>query len=368
MDRIKEILTAGGPRGGGEYLKDIRPLDSAAMDKARKIQDSLTKPKGSLGKLEELSIRLAGIYRTPSPVMKKKMVFTMAADHGVTAEGVSAYPSEVTAQMVLNFAKGGAAINVLARHADALVTVIDMGVASDQKWPECVVDRKVRRGTRNMAREPAMTLWEVHKAIETGASLAIGAVESGVNAVAIGDMGIGNTTAASAITSVITGVPVRDVTGRGTGVDDKVLQAKIRVIEQAIKVTSPNPYDGYDVLMKVGGLEIAGLTGVVLGAASRGVPVFIDGFVSCSAALAASVIAPNCKDYLIASHVSVEPGHRHALERLGLVPLLDLGMRLGEGTGAVLAFMIADASCKILNEMATFDGAGVSRSITEGKR
>jgi nicotinate-nucleotide--dimethylbenzimidazole phosphoribosyltransferase len=243
-----------------------------------------------------------------------------------------------------------------------------MGVASDRKWPECVVNRKVRMGTRNMAKEPAMTLWEVHQAVETGAKLAIGSAESGVTAIGIGDMGIGNTTSASAITAVITGEPVRDVTGRGTGVDDGILKEKVRVIEQAIKVTSPNPYDGYDVLMKVGGYEIAGLAGVVLGAASRGVPVFIDGFVSCSAALAASVIAPNCKDYLIASHLSAEPGHKYALERLGLVPLLDLGMRLGEGTGAVLAFTIADASCKILREMATFDKAGVSRSIKEGKR
>jgi nicotinate-nucleotide--dimethylbenzimidazole phosphoribosyltransferase len=367
-EKAKELLTVGGPDLAGAYIKDIRPLDSDAMAKARQIQDSLTKPKGSLGKLEELSVRLAGIYRNPTPRLGRKMVFTMAADHGVTEEGVSAYPSSVTAQMVLNFANGGAAINVLARHADSLVSVIDMGVASDRKWPECVVNRKVRMGTRNMAKEPAMTLWEVHQAVETGAKLAIGSAESGVTAIGIGDMGIGNTTSASAITAVITGEPVRDVTGRGTGVDDGILKEKVRVIEQAIKVTSPNPYDGYDVLMKVGGYEIAGLAGVVLGAASRGVPVFIDGFVSCSAALAASVIAPNCKDYLIASHLSAEPGHKYALERLGLVPLLDLGMRLGEGTGAVLAFTIADASCKILREMATFDKAGVSRSIKEGKR
>ena len=368
MEKVKEILTAGGPELGGQYIKDIRPLDADAMEKARAVQDSLTKPKGSLGKLEALSIRLAGIYRTPRPVIGRKMIFTMAADHGVADEGVSAYPASVTAQMVLNFANGGAAINVLARHADSLVAVIDMGVASDQKWPDCVVNRKIRKGTRNMAKEPSMTLWEVHKAIETGAKLAIGSAESGVTAVGIGDMGIGNTTAASAITAVISGKSVREVTGRGTGVDDKALQTKIGVIERAIRVTSPNPYDGYDVLMKVGGYEIAGLAGVVLGAASKGVPVFIDGFVSCSAALAASVIAPNCKDYLIASHMSVEPGHKHALERLGLDPILDLGMRLGEGTGAVLAFMIAEASCKILNEMATFDRAGVSRSIKEGKR
>jgi len=348
-----------------DCVRSIKPLDAAAMGKATRIQDSLTKPKGSLGKLEDLSIKLAGIYRTASPSIKKKMVFTLAADHGVTEEGVSAYPPEVTAQMILNFARSGAAINVLARHADALVTVVDIGVASDQKWPACVIDRKVRKGTRNMAKEPALTLAEVRKAVEIGLDLATESVSSGVNAVAIGDMGIGNTTAASAITAVVTGKPVGEVTGRGTGVDDRALQAKVRVIERAISVNRPDPGDGFDVLRKVGGLEIAGLTGIVLGSASRGVPVFVDGFVSCSAALAASVIAPDCKEYLIASHLSVEPGHRHALEYLGLVPILDLGMRLGEGTGAVLAFLIAEASCNILNEMATFEGAGVSRSNKE---
>ncbi len=349
-------------------LRDIIPLDSKAMDEARRVQDSLTKPKGSLGKLEDLSIRLAGIYRTSSPSIGKKMVFTLAADHGVTEEGVSAYPSEVTAQMVLNFARSGAAINVLARHTGALVTVVDIGVASDQKWPDCVVERKVRRGTRNMAKGPALTAQEVHEAVETGVRLATEAIDSSVNAVAIGDMGIGNTTAASAVTAVITGKPVVEVTGRGTGVDDDALRVKVRVIERAIEVNKPDPKDGFDVLQKVGGLEIAGLAGVVLGAASRRVPVFVDGFVSCSAALAASVIAPDCRGYLIASHLSVEPGHRHALEHLGLVPILDLGMRLGEGTGAVLALSIAEASCKILNEMATFEGAGVSRSSKEAEK
>lgn len=350
------------------FLKDIRPLDEAAMEEAQRIQGSLTKPKGSLGKLESLSIKLAGIYRTPSPAIKRKMVFTLAADHGVAVEGVSAYPSEVTAQMVLNFARGGAAINVLARHAGAEVKVVDMGVSSDMKWPEGVVASKVAKGTRNMAKGPALSESQLREALEKGAHLAMDAVDSGVNAVAIGDMGIGNTTAASAITAVITGKSVRDVTGRGTGIDDRSYEVKVGVIERAIKVNSPNPLDGLDVLMKVGGLEIAGMTGIVLASASKGVPVFIDGFVSCSAALAASVMAPNCKDYLIASHRSVEPGHAHALERLGLEPLLDLGMRLGEGTGAALAFMIAEASCKILNEMATFEGAGVSRSLKEGNR
>jgi nicotinate-nucleotide--dimethylbenzimidazole phosphoribosyltransferase len=348
-----------------DCMRSIRPLDTEAMNEARKIQDSLTKPKGSLGKLEDLSIRLAGIYGTATPSIRRKMVFTLAADHGVTEEGVSAYPQEVTAQMVLNFARSGAAINVLARHVGAQVTVVDVGVASDQKWPDCVVDRKIRRGTRNMAKEPALTPQEVHEAVRIGVRLATESIDSGINAVAIGDMGIGNTTAASAITAVITGRPVSEVTGRGTGVDDDALRAKVRVIERAIAVNKPDPNDGFEVLMKVGGLEIAGLAGVVLGAASRRVPVFIDGFVSCSAALAASVNSPNCRQYLIASHLSVEPGHRHALEYLGLVPVLDLGMRLGEGTGAVLAMFVAEASCNILNEMATFEGAGVSRSRKE---
>jgi len=349
-------------------LGNIRPPDEKSMAEARRIQDSLTKPRGSLGKLEDLSVRLAGIYGTSSPVIGKKMVFTLAADHGVTEEGVSAYPSEVTAQMVLNFARSGAAINVLARHVGAAVTVVDMGVASDQEWPQGVVNCKIRKGTRNMAKESALIPQELHDAVRTGVRLATDAIDSGVTAVAIGDMGIGNTTAASAITAVITGKPVGSVTGRGTGVDDGALEAKIRVIERAIKVNNPDPNDGFDVLMKVGGLEIAGLTGIVLGAASSRIPVFIDGFVSCSAALAAAVNAPNCRHYLIASHLSVEPGHRHSLEHLGLVPVLDLGMRLGEGTGAVLAMFIAEAACSVLNEMATFEGAGVSRSRKEERK
>jgi len=357
---------AASPLRLHDLLRDIKPLDNEAMDEARRIQNSLTKPKGSLGKLESLSIQLAGIYRTPSPRIGKKMIFTIAADHGVVVEGVSAYPSAVTAQMVLNFAKGGAAINVLSRLAGAEVKVIDMGVASDMEWPECVVACRVAGGTSNMSKGPAMSERQLQTAIGKGASLALEAVQSGVGAVAIGDMGIGNTTSASAITAVITGRSVKEVTGRGTGIDDKCLMTKIKVIEKAIEVNSPDPRNGYDVLRKVGGLEIAGMAGVILGAAVGGVPAFIDGFVSCSAALAASLIAPECRSYLVASHQSVEPGHGCALQHLGLVPLMDLGMRLGEGTGAALAFHIAEASCSILNEMATFEGAGVSRSLKEG--
>jgi nicotinate-nucleotide--dimethylbenzimidazole phosphoribosyltransferase len=350
------------------YTRRIAKLDEASMVEARRIQDALTKPKGSLGKLETLSVQLAGIYRTPSPTMGRKVVFTMAADHGVTAEGVSAYPSEVTAQMVLNFARGGAAINVLARHAGAEVKVVDIGVASDMRWPECVLDRKIMKGSRNMAVGPAMSREEATEAVLAGAELATESIAAGTSALAIGDMGIGNTTAASAITSVITGTPVRDVTGRGTGIDDKTLDAKVRAIEKAIFHNRPDHADGLDVLSKVGGLEIAGLVGVILGGAARGVPVFLDGFVSGSAALVAAVICPESKGYMIASHLSVEPGHRYVMEHLGFVPLLDMGMRLGEGTGAVLAFQIAEAACKIINEMATFENANVSRSIKEVRK
>ena len=284
----------------------------------------------------------------------------MAADHGVTAEGVSAYPSEVTRQMVLNFATGGAAINVLARHVGAEVRVVDMGVASDEGWPDCVVNRKVAAGTRNMAEGRAMTVGEARSCLEIGAELATQAVQNGAGAIAIGDMGIGNTTAASAITSVITGRAPSEVTGRGTGIDDSRLKLKISAIEKAIETNSPDASDGIDTLSKVGGYEIGGMAGVLLGAASSRVPVFLDGFVSSSAGLIAATICPPSVDFMIASHLSAEPGHKYILEHLRLVPLLDLNMRLGEGTGAALAFNVAEAACKIVAEMATFDSAGVS--------
>ncbi len=343
----------------------IRRLDEDSMEAARSAQDRLTKPQGSLGVLEDLSVHLAGIYRTPRPMIGKKVIFTMAADHGVTQEGVSAYPQDVTAQMVLNFANGGAAINVLARHAGADVRIIDIGVASSIDWPEVVVKRKISRGTKNMAIGPALSREEAERAVATGIELVEESIDAGANAVAVGDMGIGNTSAASAITSALTGKPVSAVTGRGTGVNDETLRAKIHVIEKALEINRPDRSDGLDVLSKVGGLEIAGLTGVILGAASRDVPVFLDGFVTGSAALAAHAISGNSKEFMIASHVSVEPGHRFALEHLGLAPLIDMRMRLGEGTGAAIGFMIAEAACKILNEMATFEGAGVSRSSKE---
>lgn len=345
-----------------ECISGITPADARAKQDAQRLQDNLTKPKGSLGKLENLSVRLAGIYSTSRPSIGRKVVFTMAADHGVTSEGVSAYPAEVTRQMVLNFARGGAAINVLARHVGAEVRVVDMGVACDEAWPSCVVQRKIAKGTKSMARGPAMTIDEARRSIETGIELAEVAADEGFVALAIGDMGIGNTTAASAVTSAITGKSIRDVTGRGTGIDDAKLNAKISVIDGALRANLPDPRNGLDVLAKVGGFEIGGMAGVILGGASRRIPVFVDGFVSCSAALVAATLCPVSIDYMVASHLSVEPGHAHALTHLGLTPLLDLGMRLGEGTGATLAMSIADASCRILSEMATFEGAGVSQS------
>jgi len=349
-----------------ECISKIAPVDAVSREAAQRRQGTLTKPQGSLGKLESTSVRLAGIYGTPKPSIGRMVVFTMAADHGVTREGVSAYPTDVTRQMVLNFAGGGAAINVLARHAGAEVRVVDMGVASEDVWPPCVILRKVAKGTDSILRGPAMTREQAKACLEVGIELAWQAVDEGFTALAIGDMGIGNTTPASAITSAITGRSVAEVTGRGTGIDDAGLRAKVSVIEKSLQLNHPDPSDGVDILAKVGGFEIGGMAGVVLGAASRKVPIFIDGFVSGSAALIAGVLCPRSTEYMIASHRSVEPGHAHALEHLGLVPLLDLGMRLGEGTGAVLAFEVADASCKVLSEMATFEGAGVSRA-SEGK-
>ncbi|MEM4264266.1 MAG: nicotinate-nucleotide--dimethylbenzimidazole phosphoribosyltransferase [Thermoplasmata archaeon] len=339
----------------------IEPVDNVCQDDARKRQDQLTKPQGSLGRLEDLSIQLAGIYRNCMPTISKKVIFTMAADHGVAIEGVSAYPSEVTAQMVLNFASGGAAINVIARHVGAEVRIVDMGVASSISWPPCVLNKKVGPGTRNMAKERAMSRDEAKLAIIRGAELALQAVEEGANLIGIGDMGIGNTTSASAITAVVTGKDLKEVVGRGTGIDDAHFENKIRIISRAIQLHHPDPEDPIDILECVGGFEIAGMAGVILGAASKKVPVVLDGFISGSAALIANGLSPMSRAYMIASHKSVENGHDAILRHLGLRPLLDFNMRLGEGTGAALAMPIIEASCKILTEMATFESAGVSK-------
>src|SRR6266498_3430720 len=343
-----------------EIIKEIKPLDEAAMRSARARQDRLTKPPGSLGRLEELSIQLAGIKADPFPSVKRKAIFVMAADHGVALEGVSAYPSDVTAQMVLNFLRGGAAINVLARQAEARVTIVDIGVAADFEPMPGLIRRKIMRGTRNLAQGPAMTREEAEQALQVGVDVFNEEAARGLDMVATGDMGIGNTTPSSAIVAALTGYSVAQVVGRGTGIDDQGLERKIRVIEQALAVNQPDANDAMDVLHKVGGLEIAGLAGVMIAAASRRIPVVVDGFISTAAAMIAVALAPRVHDYLISAHQSVEIGHQVMLKHLNLIPLLDLNLRLGEGTGAALAFSLIEASTRILREMATFAEAGVS--------
>lgn len=337
----------------------VVPLDTAAMELARTRQQQLTKPAGSLGRLEDIAVQIAGITGHPLPVIARKAVIIMAGDHGVTKEAVSAYPSAVTLQMVHNFLQDGAAINALAHYVGAKVIVVDVGVAADISHPD-LVSRKVAFGTANMALEPAMTRAQMLEAIQVGIDVFDAQLDQGIDLVATGDMGIGNTTASSAITAALLQTPVALVTGRGTGIDDEQLAHKIQVIEKALARHAPNPQDPLDVLMKVGGLEIAGLVGVIVAAASRRVPVVIDGFISGAAALLAVELHPLMREYLFAGHVSVERGHHLLLERLGLSPLLDLKLRLGEGTGAVLAMSLIEAALHTHSEMATFEEAGVS--------
>lgn len=343
------------------YFPTMPPIDQEAAKKAQKRQSRLTKPPGSLGRLEEISIRLAGMKADPMPEVSKKAVIVMAADHGVAIEGVSAFPVEVTRQMVLNFLHGGAAVNVLARQAGAATHIVDIGVASDfdPSLPG-LRQSKVARGTGNMAVGPAMTRAQAEQSLACGMNILDEIAEKDLDVVATGEMGIGNTTAASAIVSVMTGLPAARVTGRGTGLDDEGLARKIRVIEQALAVNRPDPNDALDVVAKVGGLEIAGLAGVMIAAAARRIPVIVDGFISTAAAMIGVGLVPDLRHYLFGAHRSVEIGHRAMHRHLALVPLLDLNLRLGEGTGAVLAFHLLDAACRILREMATFDEAGVS--------
>jgi nicotinate-nucleotide--dimethylbenzimidazole phosphoribosyltransferase len=330
------------------------------MEEARARQDQLTKPQGSLGVLEEMSVQLAGITGRMDPPLKKKVIFTLAADHVVASLGVSAYPPEVTPQMVMNFLNGGAGINVLSRHVGAEVIVVDMGVNWDFKEASGVLIKKVAKGTRNMTEGPAMTREEAVQAIETGIALVTDQVQKGLDMAGTGDMGIGNTTPSAAITAAMTGADVEKVTGRGTGVDDEGLVAKVAAIKKDLEVNSPDTSDALDVLASVGGFEIGGIAGIVLGCAANRVPVVIDGFISGAGALIAYGLAPQVSDYIIAAHRSVEVGHAAMLEHMGLRPIFDLDMRLGEGTGSALAMNMAEASVKILNEMATFAEAGVS--------
>ncbi|MFH0769516.1 MAG: nicotinate-nucleotide--dimethylbenzimidazole phosphoribosyltransferase [Chloroflexota bacterium] len=348
-------------------IKLIKPLDEKAMAQARARQDELTKPQGSLGRLEELSIQLAGIQGKPIPQISRKAIITMAGDHGVVDEGVGNWPQEVTAQMVYNFLRGGAGINVIARQVDARIIVVDMGIASKLEPNPQLLSRKVASGTQNMSQGPAMTHEQAVKAVETGIEVLATEVAKGLDIVGTGDMGIGNTTASAAICAVITQRPVAEVTGRGTGITDQQLAHKIEVINRALAVNQPDPKQPLDVLAKVGGFEIGGLAGVMLGAAAHRVPVVIDGFISGAAALIATALAPGLRDFLIPAHVSAEAGHQSLLKYLGLKPLLDLGMRLGEGTGAALGIFLSETATKILAEMATFADAGVSEKSETGK-
>lgn len=341
-------------------IERIPPLDQEAVREARERLDHLTKPRGSLGRLEDLAVRLAGITGRPRQRLPNETVLLMAADHGVVEEGVSAYPQSVTAQMVANFLRGGAAINVLARQADARVLVVDMGVAAELPRHPDLVSRKIAPGTGNMARGPAMTHAQAEEAIAVGMEIAAREIECDADLLATGDMGIGNTTASSAVTAALLGCPVDVVTGRGAGLDDQGLARKIAVIERAIAVNQPDGDDPIDVLAKVGGFEIAGLVGVILQSASERVPVLLDGFVSGAAALVAYRLCPTLAGGLLAAHRSAEPGHAVILEALGLEPLLDLDLRLGEGTGAALAMPLVDAALAVLDEMTTFEEAGVA--------
>ncbi len=339
----------------------IPPIDKGAEELARKRWDGLTKPLGSLGVLEDLGIRIAGITGHPLPSVHRKVIFTVAADHGVAVEGVSAYPQEVTAQMVANFLRGGAGINVLSKQVGAEVFVVDAGVAGPVASTDGLIVSKIRQGTGNMVREPAMSRAEAEQVVESGMRIFQEVHrKKPIDLVGLGDMGIGNTTASAALTAVLTGSPVAEVTGRGTGLTDRMFLNKIRVIELALDRHRPNLEDPIDCLEKVGGLEIGCLAGIVLAAAQARVPVVLDGFITSSAALLACRIAPLARDYLIASHRSVEPGHGILLHAMKLQPLLDLQMRLGEGTGAALGFFLVEASLKLLSEMATFSEAGVS--------
>lgn len=339
----------------------IAPPDAAVARRTQELLDGKTKPRGSLGRLEELACRIAAARGTPVPELPVKAVVVMAGDHGVAAEGVSAFPQEVTWQMVANFVRGGAAINVLARQAGARVVVADMGVKQPVDLPGV---RRVRvgAGTGNIAREPAMTRAQAVEALEAGIAIAEELAAGGVTLVATGEMGIANSTSAAALAAHFTAAAPEAITGRGTGVDDAGLARKVEAVRRALSLHSRAAADPLDALARLGGFEIAGLAGLVLGAAARRIPVVVDGFISSAAALAAIRLAPAAARYLVAAHQSVEPGHRQVLAALDARPLLDLEMRLGEGTGAALAMHVVEAAIRILREMATFADAGVSDS------
>ncbi len=343
-----------------EKLSSIKPVDNKYLSLAQARLDKLTKPLGSLGQLEEMAKRYVAIVENLNPRVDKKIIYTFAGDHGVVAEGVSAYPKEVTPQMVYNFLRQGAAINVLARHVGAEVVVVDIGVDHDFKLAEGLMIRKVARSTGNITRGPAMSRGQTLQALSVGLEMADHAKKQNADLVGTGDMGIGNTTPSSAILASLTGLPLSQITHRGTGIDDAGLARKIETIKKAIACNKPDPKDPLDVLAKVGGFEIAGIAGLIIGCAFHRIPVVVDGFISTAGAMIAVSLKPKIKEYLFAAHQSVEVGHRFMWEYIGQNPILNLSLRLGEGTGAALAMSIIEAAVKILTEMATFTEAGVS--------
>ena len=346
-----------------ETLRQIRPLDRSGDAAARHCLDSLTKPPGSLGRLEELARRMAVIQGKVPPRLGRKLLFVFAADHGITGEAVSAYPKDVTAQMTYNFLNGGAAINVLARHHGVATEVVDVAVDYEFDAPPGLRNCKIRRGTANFACGPAMTRDEALRAVELGIQLAREAASENLFLLGAGDMGIGNTSSAAAILCACTGASPGDAVGRGTGIDDATLARKVAAIERGLRVNRPDVSDPLAVLAKVGGLEIGAMTGVILGAAAFRVPVVLDGFISGAAALLAQRFCPHVRDFLFASHLSAEKGHRLMLDELQVAPMLDLQMRLGEGTGACLLMGLIEAAVKIMGEMATFESAGVKEKL-----
>lgn len=342
-------------------LGRIGAPDAKSRLAAQDRQERLTKPRGSLGGLEELSVRIAGMTGRPNPRIGKGVVFVMAADHGVCAEGISAYPQEVTPQMVMNFVAGGAAINAIAKAASCRVVVADVGVASELPLGAPIHSRKIALGTQNLARGPAMTLAQAEDCVAAGIEIFEAELaKEGFDIAATGDMGIGNTTAACAVASALLGRDPEDLAGRGTGIDDATLGKKVELIRRALARRVFSPLEPWQVLAELGGFEIGALAGIILASAARRIPVVVDGYISGAAALLAKAIHPLSAEYMIAGHLSADSGHGDMLDSLGLRPILNLGMRLGEGTGAALAIPVCRTACRVLNDMATFESAGVS--------
>ena len=348
-----------------EIINNIQPIENLWIQKAREQTAQLVMPTRALGKLHDISERLCGIQKTLKPSMNRKAVLIMAGDHGVANEGVSAYPQEVTGAMILTFLRGGAGINAISRHVGAQVWVVDMGIIPELDPTSIdggnrLIVRKIAAGTANLAKGPAMTRQDAENSILAGFQLATDLFKKGIDVLGTGDMGIANTTPSAAIGSVITGTDPKDMVGRGTGVDDKRFSIKLKTVEKGIRINQPNPVDGLDVLAKIGGFEIGGIAGCILAAAFHSRPVVIDGFISTAGALIAYSMCPGVCDYIFGGHCSEENGHRNMLKFMGIEPILDLGMRLGEGTGGALSMSIMEGAVSVFNEVLTFEEAGVA--------